>query len=446
MKSTNQILTGFTVLVVAAVIFAFSFPKKENRKIVFHKQETPLDDFLHEPKGCVFKTVFENEVLDSAFLYKTPQKVNASVASALKFLAFAQHNNGGWGAGAHTNQRELNPHAVKTDPATTAMVAMAMLRSGSKLESGEYSTHLKKATEYLLREVEQSDKNSSTITSLTGTQIQTKLGANIDVALTAQFLTNLLDEKTADKNFENRVRECLKICVNKIQQVQNSNGSFKGSGWAGVLQSSFATNALEAAQAQGIAVDTTILQRARDFQKGNFNEKTGEVNTELGAGIVLYSVSGSTRASAKESRKAEEEFSKAKKEGRIDKDATLSSDNLEKIGYSKSEAQRYYTAYNVYNSAKNVSQQDNVMSGFGNNGGEEFLSFLQTGESMIISKDMEWKKWYDKISGTLLGIQNNDGSWNGHHCITSPVFCTATSVLILTVNNDIEKLVAMGGK
>ena len=93
-----------------------------------------------------------------------------------------------------------------------------------------------------------------------------------------------------------------------------------------------------------------------------------------------------------------------------------------------------------------MAQQDNVTSGFGNNGGEEFLSFLQTGESMIIGKDMDWKKWYDKTSGTLLGIQNRDGSWNGHHCITSPVFCTATSVLILTVNNDIDKLVAMGGK
>jgi hypothetical protein len=83
------------------------------------------------------------------------------------------------------------------------------------------------------------------------------------------------------------------------------------------------------------------------------------------------------------------------------------------------------------------------MEGFGSNGGEEFLSYLQTGEGMIVSKDNDWKKWYDNISGRLLTIQNQDGSWNGHHCITSPVFCTATCLLVLSVNNDIEHLLRM---
>ena len=99
------------------------------------------------------------------------------------------------------------------------------------------------------------------------------------------------------------MKDDLAICVDKIQKAQNSNGSFQGSGWAGVLQSSFANNALEAAQAQGISVDTVVLQKSRDFQKGNFDEKTGAVNTDLGAGVVLYSVSSSTRAAAKEARK-----------------------------------------------------------------------------------------------------------------------------------------------
>jgi len=78
------------------------------------------------------------------------------------------------------------------------------------------------------------------------------------------------------------------------------------------------------------------------------------------------------------------------------------------------------------------------MDGFGSNGGEEFLSYLQTGEGMVIGKDNGWPQWYDNISGRKLKILNNDGSWNGHHCITSPVFCTAISLLILSINNDIE--------
>ncbi|CAN5457877.1 hypothetical protein BH11BAC1_BH11BAC1_18720 [soil metagenome] len=59
-----------------------------------------------------------------------------------------------------------------------------------------------------------------------------------------------------------------------------------------------------------------------------------------------------------------------------------------------------------------------------------------------MSRDADWKKWYSNISGRLVKIQNDDGSWNGHHCITSPVFCTATALLILSVNNDIDHLTA----
>lgn len=440
---TKQIIPAVTAILVIVVIFAFTYQTPSS---VVKRNEKQITSTKHEAKGCVFKTVFEGEFLDSNFVYQTPQKVTVSVKSALTFLGRAQHQDGGWGAGSHSNQGEMNPHAVQADPATTAMVAMALLRSGSTLNTGEYSQELNKALEYLLKQVENSGRNTTTITSLTGTQIQTKLGANIDVVLTSQFLTNILDSDVKDEKMKARVKDCLNICVAKIQKAQNTNGSFQGSGWAGVLQSSFANNALEAAQAQGIAVDTVVLQKSRDFQKGNFDEQTGAVNTDLGAGVVLYSVSSSTRASAKEARSVEEKFIKAKKEGKIAEDAEVSTENLEQIGYGKAEAQKYATSYNVYNAAKTVAQQDNVTSGFGNNGGEEFLSFLQTGESMIIGKDLDWKKWYDKTSGTLLGIQNRDGSWNGHHCITSPVFCTATSVLILTVNNDIEKLVAMGGK
>ena len=440
---TNQIILAVTAILVIVVIFAFTYQTPSS---VVKRNEQKITTQQNEIKGCVFKTVFEGEFLDSNFVYQTPQKVTVSVKSALTFLGRSQHQNGGWGAGSHANQGEMNPHAVKPDPATTSMVAMALLRSGSTLEKGDYTAQLNNALLFLLNEVEKADKNSLTITSITGTQIQSKLGANIDVVLTSQFLTNILDSDIKDEKLKARIKECLNTCVAKIQKGQNSNGSFQGSGWAGVLQSSFANNALEAAQAQGIAVDTVVLQKSRDFQKENFDEKTGAVNTDLGAGVVLYSVSSSTRSSAKEARSVEEKFVKAKREGKIAEDAEVTTENLEQIGYGKAEAQKYSTSYNVYNAAKTVAQQDNVTSGFGNNGGEEFLSFLQTGESLIIGKDLDWKKWYDKTSGTLLSIQNRDGSWNGHHCITSPVFCTATSVLILTVNNDIEKLVAMGGK
>ena len=84
------------------------------------------------------------------------------------------------------------------------------------------------------------------------------------------------------------------------------------------------------------------------------------------------------------------------------------------------------------------------MNGFGNNGGEEFISFLQTGESLILNKDVSWKTWFQNISGKMMAIQNENGSWNGHHCITSPAFCTATCLLILSIQNDYKILEKMG--
>ncbi len=431
-------IISIAAVLVTVSILSFTF-KKENKKKHF-------STFRSIPKGCVFRTVMGEETSDQNFRYKTPQKVIESINKGLGWVTKAQNNNGGWGSGSHSRQDIVDPHLVQTDPATTAMVAMALLRSNSTLKSGQYSYQLKRALNYLLNAVETSSATSLNITDQQGTQIQIKLGANIDVILTSQFLSNVLEYAEHDSDLKARIKKSLNTCVAKIQRAQDSNGSTQGSGWAGVLQSSFASNALEAAQAQGVAVDDKALERSREFQKKNYDAKTGDVNTDMGAGIMLYSVTGSARASAKESRKAEEAIEKAKRDGKLEPSAPVSAENLSSIGFSKDEAMKYSTAYNVYQSAKVRAQSAEVMDGFGSNGGEEFLSYLQTGESMIIGKDNAWTQWYDNIAGRMLHIQNDDGSWSGHHCITSPVFCSATCLLILSVNNDVERLIKQGSK
>lgn len=428
-----------TLLAVGAILlFGFTLRKTDTPA----KKTTPFVP----PKGCVFRTVMGEELSEMNSIYKTPEKVQLSIERGLSWIARAQNENGGWGAGSHSRQDITDPHAVAPDPATTAMVAMAMLRSGTTLTKGEYTTHLQLALNYLMLATENSQVTSYTITDQTGTQIQTKLGANIDVILTAQFFSNILDYVDHDASLKARIKKNLNTCVTKIQRAQDGNGNIAGAGWAGVLQSSFATNALESAQTKGAQVDEKALDRSRESQKNNYDAKTGDVKTEMGAGVLLYSVSGSARASAKEARKVEEEISKAKRDGKLAQNAPASVENLRKIGYDKDDAMKYSTAYEVYQSAKVQAQREDVMDGFGSNGGEEFLSYLQTGESMVIGKDNDWKTWYDNISGRMLKIQNNDGSWNGHHCITSPVFCTATSLLILSINNDIDKLIEVGAK
>ncbi|MEO1051948.1 MAG: hypothetical protein AAFX87_15055 [Bacteroidota bacterium] len=405
-------------------------------------EEAPIT-VCKTPKGCVFRTMFGEESSDSAFVFTTPTNVGNAVDNGLKWMAKAQQENGGWGAGSHHRQNVLNPHAVSTDPATTAMVAMALLRTGNTLEQGEYAGQLNKALLYLLEAVESTPKDRVKITTEQHTQIQAKLGQHIDAVLTLQFLTNISDYKLPEA-LEKRVARAMDVCVSKIQQAQDGNGSLRGAGWAGVLQSSMATNALEAAEVQGADVDGDALKKSKSYQKDNYNYRTGEAKTDAGAGIVLYSVSGSVRASAKEARKVKEKVKKAVEEGKLEENEPVSVEMLQDIGFEEDEALEAYTAYNVYNSSKVKAQDKDVMSGFGNNGGEEFLSYLQTGESLIVNKDETWKDWYDNVSGRLISIQNDDGSWNGHHCITSPVFCTATTLLTLSIHNDIERLVALG--
>ncbi|CAN5457717.1 hypothetical protein BH11BAC1_BH11BAC1_18710 [soil metagenome] len=347
-------------------------PRTTEKAIVNEMPPATKTSPSEEPKGCVFKTVFGEENADSMFVYKTPAKVSFALGEALEWMAKAQLNNGGFGAGTHSNQGVLNPHAVQADPATTAMVAMAILRSGSTLTKGTYSGNLSRALEFLLDQVEESENNEFNITNLTGTQPQVKLGQNIDVVLTSQFFTNILDYLQNNIALKNRVVKCNNKCLVKIQQAMAENGSIRGAGWAGVLQSSFATNALETARDKGLKVDDEKLEQAKNYQKGNFDVSTNTAETEDGAGVMLYSLSSTARSSAKEAGEAKDYVAKAKREGKIAESAPVSIEALKKSGMSDSEALRYGTAYEINQAASKQVQREDVMEGFGSNGVKSF--------------------------------------------------------------------------
>ena len=71
------------------------------------------------------------------------------------------------------------------------------------------------------------------------------------------------------------------------------------------------------------------------------------------------------------------------------------------------------------------------IAGFGNNGGEEFLSYMLMSESLVVQGGEDWATWDAQITELINGVQNADGSWTGHHCITGRTFCTAAALLVL---------------
>src|SRR5262245_14697149 len=176
------VIAGAVAIAAVGTLTLFSFRGSPAPKCCHTPAKNPL--------GCVFKTVYEGEGLDSTFVLKTPAEVNGAQERAYTWMIQAQNGDGGFAAGTHARQDIMDPHAMPSDPATTAMVSMALLRAGSTPENGRFANVLARTTEFLLKAIEGSPEETSNITELTGTQIQVKLGQNIDVALASQYLSN----------------------------------------------------------------------------------------------------------------------------------------------------------------------------------------------------------------------------------------------------------------
>ena len=431
----RNVALSVSALAVAGLLASATFRKSDDeKKLVQSCNNTELSHV------CIMKTIFglDTSQEESSFsTFETPEKVDAAIKKGLEWTDKAQGNDGGWGAGTHARQDVMDPHAVPSDPATTAMVAMSLLRTDNTLQKGEYSKNLKKSTEFLLKAIEECPDNQPYLTTLTNTQPQIKLGRNIDVILTAQFFTNILRFEITDAQLKKRIERALDKCIARIQKGQDTDGSWKDGGWAPVLQSALANNALESADDIGRKVDSAVMNRSRRYQNGNFDTKTNSVLTGKAAGVMLYGLSSTTRASAKDARAAQEVIVRGFASGQV-KDEKVTEENLRAAGVDAVKAKELVTAYSINKASQQQALREDVMQGFGNNGGEEFMSFLMTGESIMMQGGNDWQKWYDMMSGKLVNIQNEDGSWNGHHCITSPVFCTATCLLILSIHNDMQ--------
>lgn len=435
LQPKKAMLIASALPLILVIFYAFTFGNKKPPTTNHHVNCTP------ERHVCVMKTIFD---LDSSETYpkpvhqfNLPKEVKISIQRALQWTEKAQLHDGGWGSGTHSRQDVRDPHAVSADPATTSLVLLSLLRTGNTLDSGSYKQQVNKATLFLLNAVDQWSANQPRLTTLSGTQPQQKLGQNIDVILTAQYFTTLLKYHSKHP-WKQRIQSALQKCVQRIEKEQDHDGNWKGGGWAPVLQSALADQALENAKDAGVKVDEEVMRRSKSYQKSNFDTASKSAITGKAAGVLLYSLSSTTRSSAKEARKAKLLIEKAKKDGRLKAEDEMNEVNLTRAGVTPAEAKELAAAHMINENTRSQSTRNDVMTGFGSNGGEELISYLLTGESIILQGGNDWKSWYENMSQRIMAIQKNDGSWEGHHCITSPVFCTAAALLILSITNDMD--------
>jgi hypothetical protein len=340
---------------------------------------------------------------------QTPTTGSPPIAEAVekgaKWLISVQGADGGWGQdGGETSYVRTGEHLESNgnDVANTAVAALALLQSGK-----QYRPNVDRALEFILRKVEASPTDGLAVTDAQGTQIQRKLGPYIDTFLTSMLLAQV--DGTLPQSAQNaRVRAALEKCVAKIERNQKTDGSWNiAGGWAPVLGTSMASRSLFEAQQKGVKVDPTVMDRAQVYTKDAFTAAPDLRSSTSSVGSVLV-----TRDSA-------------------GVPLYQSAQALEQL--SRTEADRNKNAKEIAVISAQLSDVGFV-DGFGSIGGEEFFSYLNIADSLKRSGGKEWTTWRSQITRKILDLQNSDGTWAGHHCITGRVAVTSAAILNLVDN------------
>jgi hypothetical protein len=321
----------------------------------------------------------------SAFAAKTPLEARDL---GIRWLIQRQGADGGWGSGGHG----VANAAVPSDVATTSLVVLSMLRDGGV---NKHRAPIEKAVDYVAGVVEKSDGKQARLAVVQGTQPQYKLGQLVDTHLAALMLGEIDGRLGGARDL--RVRNALSKVIDMVQHAQRADGSFDGEGWAPVISTSIAAQSLYTAKEKNIAVREDVLDKADAYQRNNVDEKSGAVSTSAGAGVDLYAVAGALRGNQQAKARGEAAAAPA----------------MEAV-------------------ARRVAADDGrLVSGFGSMGGEEMLSYMMISDALAEEDPKKFADWQARIGEHLRTIQNADGGWVGHHCITSPVFVTAGAVMTL---------------
>ena len=402
----------------------------------------------------------------------TPKPLGAPVKKGLAWLVEHQLASGGWGQGEESAQMG-GGEAFRDKPnvADTCIAALALVRSGSTPREGPYKDAVAKAVRFVRAQVEASDAKSLSVTDIQGTRVQMKLGPNIDTFLASLLLAEVKG-RMPDEPGNASVDVALNKVLDKIKRHQKADGTWDDrNGWAPILAESIGGKGLNRARQNGAIVsDETLASTLRNAQSRFANSRTA-MPAAPAAEVAVLSDAGPTRRMAAlrggdraESRsvgggslgggsagvelyaraaniavqqdsvntflKRESELKKKVEAATDESERTEARKELKQIGDAKRVNQEAQAAL--------LDRLDDAqfVAGFGSNGGEEFLSYMNISESLVVKGGLDWKRWDDAMTGNLNRIQNSDGSWSGHHCITGRSFCTSTALLVLMADRS----------
>lgn len=364
-----------------------------------------------------------------------PKELSNTIKKGLAWLAKHQLKSGGWGQGdeAEGMGDGMDNMRDTANVADTSMAVLAYLRAGYGGRAGEYQQTVQRGVDFVLASVEESDDKSLKVTNITGTRVQGKIGQYADTFAALMMLSEAKG-RMKDGISNSRVEAAIQKVVKKIEKNQRENGSWDDQGWAPVLSQALAAKGLNRASQGGAQVSAAVLERVEKMAHNSFNASGRSFSGAGGAGVEIYSAAATVGASrdsaATKKARVDEMKAKAAKAAKERK----SPDVPTKAQIDKAEKE-YQMADDAAAGTEAVLTQRlgdaQFVGGFGNNGGEEFLSYMLISESLVQKGGAEWGKWDIAITKLVDGVQNSDGSWSGHHCITGRTFCTAAALLVL---------------
>lgn len=360
--------------------------------------------------------------------------LSSTVDKGLAWLIAHQLPSGAWGQGdeAMTMGNSMAEMRDIASLADTSMALTALLRAGHEPNRGGYRDAVNKGLEYVLKEVETSDEDSLFVTATRGTRVQAKIGPYADT-FAALMVLNEAKGRMRDGVANARLDKALAKVTHKIEKNQRQDGTFDGAGWAPVLSQALAAKGMNRSVQNGIAVKQEVLDRLEQQAHAAVNVDTATFDVDGAAGIGLYGAAAASSAARDSSNTRADQAAKMKK-ARRDSGAMDSPDVPTKAAVAAAEDKARkvdFAADQVEGALMQNMARPEFVGGFGNNGGEEYLSYMLVSESLAIKGGEKWSEWDTKVTALVNGVQNEDGSWSGHHCITGRTFCTAAALLVL---------------
>ena len=301
----------------------------------------------------------------------------AAIDKGLRWLQRTESKPGGHGPDINT------PPNI----GCTAMTGLALLSNGSTPAHGPQKEHLRRIVKFLVDKTDEMEGGNIAGKS-NNSQLQSDLGYYAHTFFALLFLSQVAGEVRTP----GEVRDAVEKLTEAVVKAQTPNGDWGQEAWAPILGTVMAWTSLRSAHFAGVSVggspDKTaehlIGEMEKQAHQGNWMHRFYKNATGL---RVLYAMD-----------LEEEEV-----------------------------AQRAFKEI--------ISLAENNNTAFNQAGGEEYLAFHLITETMLQKQDGDWDIWFPMVRDKIVAVQNKDGSWTGHHCITSRTFCTAAACTVLSAPN-----------